>query len=180
MIISITGTPGVGKTKIADKLSELTKMKSFHLNEFIKKNKLYDRYDKKYNSYEVDPIKIKKIKIADNTIVEGHLAHYIKSDICIILRCSPDELKRRLSKRRWKKLKIYENLSAEILDVIELDAESQCKKVIQVDTTKLNPEMSAKKILKYIKAGKSDKIDWLSKFENYLMEFENLKKVVMK
>jgi len=170
MIITITGTPGTGKTTVAEELSIIMKMKIAHLNEIIKKEKLYERYDRKYKSYEVDPKKIKKIKIEDGTIVEGHLSHFIKSDVCIVLRCAPDVLKKRLKKKRWSTKKIYENLAAEILDIIEVEAEEQNKNVLQIDTTKTTPKSCANKIKRYIKTGKSDNVKWLIKFEKYLIE----------
>jgi adenylate kinase len=63
MIIAISGTPGVGKTYIAKKLANVTKGKVeyFDLNKYIKDNKLYDLYDKKADTYDVDVKVLKKI-----------------------------------------------------------------------------------------------------------------------
>jgi adenylate kinase len=62
MIISISGTPGTGKSYLAKKLSNLTKGKFeyFDLNKYIKENKLYDSYDKKDKTYDVDVKKLSK------------------------------------------------------------------------------------------------------------------------
>lgn len=64
MIIAISGTPGVGKTYIAKKLAKATKgkLEYFDLNKYIKDNKLYDSYDKKDKTYDVD-VKILKSSI---------------------------------------------------------------------------------------------------------------------
>ncbi len=177
MPLTITGTPGTGKTSVSEKLANLMKMKVVHLNEFIKENKLYERYDRKYKSYEIDPKKIRRIKFEKDTIVEGHLAHFIRSDACIVLRCSPRELEKRLKKKGWPPRKIYENIASEILDVILVDAERSNKNVIQVDTTGLSPAETAKKIVKYINEGKTDDVQWLTKFEEYLSKYESLKRL---
>lgn len=60
MIVTMTGTPGTGKTYIAKKIAE--KLKNFEyidLNAIIKKDKLYDSYDRKAKTFDVD---IKNIK----------------------------------------------------------------------------------------------------------------------
>jgi adenylate kinase len=56
MIITISGTPGVGKTFVAKKISKATKgrLEYFDLNKYIKDNKLYDSYDKKDKTFDVD------------------------------------------------------------------------------------------------------------------------------
>ena len=63
MIIAISGTPGVGKTYIAKKLAKATheRLEYFDLNKYIKENKLYDSYDKKADTYDVDVKTLKKI-----------------------------------------------------------------------------------------------------------------------
>jgi len=58
MIIAISGTPGVGKTYISKKLSKFG-LKYFDLNKYIKDKKLYDSYDRKAKTYDVD---IKRLK----------------------------------------------------------------------------------------------------------------------
>jgi adenylate kinase len=62
MILVISGTPGVGKTYIAKKLSKASgsRLKYFDLNKYIKENRLFNRYDRKSKTYDVDIKKIKK------------------------------------------------------------------------------------------------------------------------
>jgi len=62
MIIAISGTPGVGKTFIAKKMSKATggKLEYFDLNNYIKDNRLYDSYDKKDKTFDVDIEMLKK------------------------------------------------------------------------------------------------------------------------
>ncbi len=63
MIIAISGTPGTGKTYIANKIAKATKnrLEHFELNKYIKENKLYESYDKKADTYDVDVKVLKKI-----------------------------------------------------------------------------------------------------------------------
>jgi adenylate kinase len=123
MIISITGTPGTGKTSVA----VILKSKGFEvidLNKEADDNNFLTGKDKIRDSYIVDIEKFNNYifeKYRDNEIVfiEGHLSHLLKNaDKIIILRCYPKILKKNLLKKGWKKEKIKENLEAEILDVI--------------------------------------------------------------
>jgi adenylate kinase len=63
MIIAISGTPGTGKTYIANKIAKATKnrLEYFDLNKYVKDNKLYDSYDKKAKTYDVNIKELKKI-----------------------------------------------------------------------------------------------------------------------
>ena len=61
MIISITGTPGTGKTYFAKKFADKTGFRYFELNKFIKEERLYDSYDKKAMTYDVDIKKLSKL-----------------------------------------------------------------------------------------------------------------------
>jgi adenylate kinase len=142
MIISITGTPGTGKTSI----SELLKDKGFEVVNFnkvaIEKNFLIGK-DKKRDSFIVDIKKFNKYAKENYnqkkfTFIEGHLSHLLKSvNKVIVLRCHPDELRKNLSNRNWNKQKIKENLEAEILDVILCEALDLHKprNIFEIDTT---------------------------------------------
>jgi adenylate kinase len=78
MIISITGTPGSGKTYIAKNLVNASKsrLKYFDLNKHVKDKKLYHSYDKKAETYDVE-INILKFK------VEPLLEKYHSQDITV-------------------------------------------------------------------------------------------------
>lgn len=168
MIITITGTPGTGKTYIAKKLSEKTNFKYMNLNEIIKKEKLYDKYDKKAKTYDVDVkklkiidkkldeyldkknIKIKKInysqpkkttlqklikglknkKKTKNIIVDSHLSHYLKSDLCIVVKSDIKKISERLKKRKYDIKKIRENIESEIFDVCLEEAKQQKRNIL--------------------------------------------------
>jgi len=146
MIIAITGTPGTGKTTLSKILSKRIEADIISVSDFVKKSHLYESYDRALKTYIVDEKKLAKeleryIKTEfkdKNVIVEGHLSHYLKKgfvDLCIVLRCSITELNKRLSKRKYSKAKIKENLESEIFDICEEEAREFQKVVVLIDTT---------------------------------------------
>ncbi len=88
-MIALTGTPGCGKTSISKKLAKNLDYELIDLNKMIKKNKLYDKYDKKFDTYVVDIKKIKNLKFPKKSIIDSHLSHFLKADKVIVLRCDP-------------------------------------------------------------------------------------------
>ena len=73
-------------------------------------------------------------------------------DKVIILRCHPDELRKRLSQKRWKKSKVKENIEAEILDIILCEAVDVHpeKNVFEIDTTNLDKNSVSELIMEII------------------------------
>jgi len=142
MIISLTGTPGTGKTSI----SRLLKEKGFDVVDFNKvaiENNFLMGKDKKRDSFIVNIKKFNKY-VKENysqkniVFIEGHLSHLLESvDKVIILRCHPDELTKNLVKKGWNKKKIKENIDAEILDVILCEAIDlhKPKNIFEINTT---------------------------------------------
>ncbi len=93
-------------------------------------------------------------------ILESHLAHYI-ADIMIILRVYPPELKMRLKTRGYSEEKIRENIEAEALDVILVEAFEWCKKVFEIDTTGKSIEETGQdieKIVDHILSGNEEEL----------------------
>ena len=124
-VIIVSGCVGCGKTRFAKKLALKNNYKYVNLTEFINKNKLFEKYDRKRNTYDVDIKKLNKalIKLIKDSkkslVIDGHLSHYLPSkyvDLCYIVKCDLKELKKRLIKRKYSKLKIAENLEAAIFD----------------------------------------------------------------
>ncbi|HEC75897.1 MAG TPA: NMP kinase [Thermoplasmatales archaeon] len=169
MKIALTGTPGVGKTGVANELEK--KGYSLLRIEEIADNFVIG-YDNERESKIVDEEKmdeyIKKIEEKDKIlIIEGHLSHLMSVDGVIILRCHPSELKKRLEKKKWNEKKIKENLEAEALDIILQRALERHKKIWEIDTTgkKLDEVVEeVEEILKKLPPplyGKLDYSEWL-------------------
>lgn len=182
MKISITGTPGVGKTRVTKLLARELNFEVIELGEIVKKSGLADSYDKKRKALIVNIGKLKKevkrlLKGKKNVIIEGHLSHFIPSDIVIVLRLDPKILKKRLERRGYPEFKIRENVEAELLDVILVEAIENNKNVVQINTTNKKPEEIVERIKKILKKKrwKSDKVDWLKKYGDELEKLVDLK-----
>lgn len=159
MIICISGSIGTGKTSIAKILARKLNYKYIDVNKLIKKNKIYDKYNKEFDSYEVDIKKLNKfllryLKDKRNLILDSHLSHYLSSkyvDYCIICKCNIKELRKRLEKRYYKQQKIRENLDAEIFDVCLVEALENKHRVIVIDTTNKDTRKCVAQIMNEIK-----------------------------
>ena len=73
------------------------------------------------------------------SILEGHYSHHF-APWSIVLRLSPRELEPRLENRGYLPEKIRENLEAEALDVILVEAVELSDRVDEIDTTGRSPQ----------------------------------------
>lgn len=170
MKIGITGTPGTGKSSVAENLSDFLDWKVIKINEILTKNDIYEGYDEKRGSYIVDQDRLDEVLEAfmtENCIVEGHLAHYVSDlDYIFVLRAKPKELKKRLKSKGWNKDKIVENVQAEILDTILQKSTERHSNVCEINTTKKSAFKVAKIIQKVVEGEeepenfKPGQVDW--------------------
>ncbi len=181
MIIAISGTPATGKTAVASILAKILKANLISISSLVKAKKIKSYYDRKRRTFVVNErdIKnaIKRILRADKiNIVEGHVAHIIKSDKVFVLRCSPPILIKRMRKKGWGAAKIRENIKAEILDVITTEALETSKKsnVIEIDTSTKSPVQTAALIVKILnnyrlqRKYSAGSVDWSERYKKYL------------
>lgn len=162
-VVAVTGTPGTGKTTACSLLNDvmlidLRKVAEEHSDLFA--------IDEERGTLEIDPLDLRGLLPAFKGVVvlEGHLAHLMDPDIAIVLRCSPKVLRKRLKERGWPEKKVQENVEAEAVDVILLEALGSCKNVFEIDTTEMKPEEVAEAVTSII-AGEKAKyrpgdIDW--------------------
>ena len=172
MTAALSGTPGVGKTTVANILRGRG-YSVLDLNISIHKGGLTGEKDEQRDTYEVDISMIKQrffdlFKKYD--IVEGHLTHHLGLSPVVILRCSPDELRKRMASKGWSQEKVEENILVEILDVILMESlEMEVKDIYEIDTTDKLPEEISSDIQDILK-GNTDKfaygkIDWSDHLE---------------
>ncbi|MBI5347685.1 MAG: adenylate kinase family protein [Candidatus Aenigmarchaeota archaeon] len=137
-IIAVAGTPGTGKTALAKLLAKKLNANLISIN--ILARKIPGTMDKKRKTKVIDIRLLQKAAASrlkkGLNIIEGHPSHLLRADIVIVLRTDPVVLKKRLKKHGWDAAKIRENVEAEMLDVVTIEAlEKHRKGIIEVDTT---------------------------------------------
>ena len=163
MKIVITGTPGVGKSTVAEKLAEKLGLKLYKEKEIVVGKKIG-------GEIEADLGRLAEFfKDKDNFVAEGHLLCEIsiKDAIVFVLRCDPHILKKRLKERGYDEQKILDNLICEALDYCTIMAEKNYEKVFEIDVSKKSVDEVVEKILKIIKGEeKGEKVD----FSHFILE----------
>jgi len=138
MLLAISGTPCTGKTSVAKELGKILGWKVLHLNDLAEEKDLYCGYDDYRKAKIVDIEKIRKVVFdteENNIIIESHFAHDIQSDMVVILRTNPKELRKRMEERGWDEKKIEENIEAEIMEICLEEARSMNNDIYKIDTT---------------------------------------------
>jgi adenylate kinase len=62
----------------------------------------------------------------------------VPTDLVVVLRCRPSVLEKRLLAREWPLAKVRENVEAEALDVILVEAVESSVETVEVDTTEMS------------------------------------------
>lgn len=167
MIVSITGTPGTGKSSAGSILASRGHT-IIELGDFVKEHDLYDSYDEERGSYDVDPEVLDaalRMRLPGGTVfLMGHLSHLVTVDLIVVLRCRPSVLAKRLESRGWGVEKVRENVEAEALDVILVESVESPAEVAEIDTTSMRPEDVADAVERIL-AGEKEKygvgnVDW--------------------
>ena len=149
MMIGITGTPGCGKTTVAELLRKLghpvldlkTTVAPFILE-----------HDEASGSDVVDVDAWADAFPYTEGFVEGTFAHYLPCDKIVILRCRPDVLRERLAPRGYSEEKIRENADAEALDVILIETADAfaSEQIYEIDTTHTDSDSVVMSILSFV------------------------------
>jgi len=156
VIISITGTPGTGKSTLSRQL-----LNHFNSLDYYKTKKeeswiLYDvtkiiKESKQFlkdihGTYLIDVKKLNSLLIqkihsdfSKNIIIDSFFSHELPVsliELCIICTCDISELNKRLLKRDYSSSKIRENLDVEILDQCGQEAKESGHKVFYYNSSK--------------------------------------------
>nr|WP_295000705.1 adenylate kinase family protein [uncultured Methanobrevibacter sp.] len=168
--VFITGTPCTGKTTIVSrlngrviKINDLARSHGFIMG--VDEQKGYDIIDIEKLSSHVCQL----IKDCDEVLIfEGHVTHLLDgADKVIVLRASPDILKKRLEARGYSASKIRENLEAEALGVCSAEAIEKHDEVYELDVSDLTVDEAAELVGEIIEnggdypVGSVDYMEWL-------------------
>ena len=161
MMYGITGTPGTGKSSIAEELARRG-YPIVHLSDTMARFVL--EKDEVRDTLVIDEEAWISSFISVEGFVEGHLAHLLPCDRVIILRCRPDELKKRLLSRGYSETKIHENADAEALDVILVETLEVHPPghIYELDTTSTGVPECTRLIEQFIK-GDGPSIIWINR-----------------
>jgi adenylate kinase len=179
-VVVLTGTPGVGKSSVARLLASRLNGGHINLSELVKSKGLDCGVDRKRETLIADTKNVaKKVEeiVAQSTgyvVVEGHFAvDIVKAEdafLVLVLRRSPDELRKVLRAREFKESKVVENVAAEILDICLIDAVEAYgeEKVCEVDVSGRTEEEVSEEIFCFVEGNKECRtgiVDWLAKLE---------------
>lgn len=145
MRIAVTGTPGVGKTTVAERLADELGLEYVDLTEEVRGGASAG-YDEERDTYVAD-IDALEDSVPENAVLDGHIAHRLENDYTVVLRCAPDELRERLSERGWNEEKITENVESEVLDVVLAEVLETDAPVFEYDTTDSVPDETVERLL---------------------------------
>lgn len=172
MIIAVTGTPGVGKTTISKLLAEKLGYEYVNLRDYALEKGIGEM---KENEFEIDVDELREAFGRDfkgkNVVADGHLSHFLKADLVIVLRANPKLIAERLKERGYGREKLGENVEAELVDVILVEALEENENVIEVDTTGKTPEEVVEEILNLIRRGVKRRVgivDWSEVYDEVL------------
>lgn len=143
MKILITGTPGSGKSTLLGAVA--TELEKRHgrptltvaVNDFIRENSLYDKYDAQLDTYIIDDRKVRRslkshlrsldgeMDAATVVLFETHTVSCLPKeaiDHCFVLTARTDVIYDRLLARGYSTEKIAENVECEIMMVVQEEA----------------------------------------------------------
>jgi adenylate kinase len=150
MMCGITGTPGTGKSLVGSELARRGHT-VVHLTATVGPYVIGDDEERDARIIDVDRWAAEFVPV--DGFVEGHIAHLLPCDLIVVLRCRPDELKKRLLRRKYRAKKIQENADAEALDVclIETVEKFSPEQILELDTTARDASYCADQIERFVK-----------------------------
>ncbi len=174
----VLGTPGVGKSELSRNLGKRLGLDVIELGRVVIENKLYNRFDPRTRSYEIDERRVreylvssigeKDLVVATHSVGRSFQPRRVR--LAIVLRLDPMMLYRRLRARRWTRQKAWENVESELVDVCLEEAVRLLgrEKVVEIDTTRLSKSKVLSKALAAVNVKSKvsgSGVDWLSVYD---------------
>lgn len=164
--ILITGTPGVGKTTQCGKLASALGVRCVSLGEILA-NTPYVKHLRELQTHEIIDMegakRFVRSLLRPGDIVDTHVVELVSSvKLAIVLRKAPDVLFKELVSRGWPLRKVLDNVWAEILDLVYVEAAKRWR-VYQIDVTYRKPDETSEILLKCVVDNicVDEPVDWL-------------------
>jgi len=171
--LAVTGTPGSGKTSLAEELSAC--MEVLQLSQIAEEK---GQLTGPAESREMDVDELSKVLSEEwsqlavrTTLLDGHLSHLMPIDAIIVLRAHPMVIEERLRRRDYSERKVRDNVESEMLggpwhemsalEVPILELDSGC-----MSSTELSTEMLAWLAAGCLPKRPVEVLDWLDDIAN--------------
>jgi adenylate kinase len=113
-------------------------------------------------------------KLSGKAVIYGHLLPHVlpkaKASNVFVLRCDPKILKKRLATRGYSRLKLTENVEAELIGLVSAESFQAFgkEKTFEIDTTESSSAQSARMIVSQIRnrTKPAARIDWVSDYDS--------------
>ncbi len=152
----------------------------------MKTQGLHKGFDRRARSYIIDEPAVKWMlkgylkdhrekRIVFDTHSFNSILHKTRGMVAVVLRLDPLVLARRLKGRNWPKLKIWENVEAELIDLSLYDSLKVLgkRRVYEIDATGKSPGNLVREILMALHKGKGWSMkslpNWLGKYDPVLL-----------
>jgi len=144
--ILITGTPGTGKSTLAEELATRTGLQHICVGVLAKDEQLYDGYDPEYGCPILDDDRVidelEERMSEGGCIVEYHSCEFFPErwfDIVFVLRTDNSILDQRLESRGYTGKKLQENVQCEIFQTVLEEARESYKTEIVHELSSNSP-----------------------------------------
>ncbi|CAG8570006.1 2121_t:CDS:2 [Paraglomus brasilianum] len=138
--ILITGTPGTGKTSLAEISAQATGLTHIDVSALVKENSLHSGYDEEFDTLILDDDRLVdelEEKVSQGgKIVDFHSCEVFPErwfDLVLVLRTDNTILYDRLVERGYNQNKITENIDCEIFQVVLEEARESYPEEIVVE-----------------------------------------------
>lgn len=162
MRVALTGSPGVGKTTLAQ-AARKRGIRIVDVKAWAREEKCVVAFDEEDDAEVIDIVELASLVPDDDgatAIYDGHVSHLLDVDVIWVLRADPQIIKERLLKRGYKKAKIIENMEAEAMDLILQEAMDAGIPVVQRVAGERSPDALLDAFLNAGMREDVEAIDW--------------------
>ena len=140
--VLITGTPGTGKSSLAERVAAAAGMTHVDVSALAKAEDLIESYDEALDTHVIDEDKVldhmeERLGTSEGgVVVDYHSCDIFPErwfDLVVVLTCDNSELYDRLKARGYAERKISKNIECEIFHAIEEEArDSYAEEIVRV------------------------------------------------